>query len=409
MATSARTRLQRGMIGLMCTSHLGLEGCHHFLPVTVPMLLATFGIEYVHYGNLALAALLLTTGCQPFFGWLADRWRPELMVPLSILWVGLGMSLVGIMPSFRLLGMVVIVASLGSAMFHPAAAVLTLRYAGNRPGMMFSVFSLGGTLGVAASPLLINYMLPWIGLEATLIYAPVALTAGVAIYWGFRRMRSPMRSQRRRQAAARVQDRGPLQTSAVALLILLLLAVMTRSWIYGAFNSFLPAWVWAVLDSRTVGGELLATFAVGGALGSLAGGYLVDRFPGWKILALALTAMSLALWGIFAVPRLALYPLVAFLGLAEGSTLAVPVIMARAIMPRRQGLAVALMMGIAWLPAGMGAWTTGYAADRVGIADALHYLAWIPLLGVVAILGFAFLSQRIARLRTPSLRLYSAL
>ena len=399
MAAPARARLQRGMIGLMCAAHFGLEGCHHFLPVTVPLLLATFGIEYVHYGNLALAALLLTAGCQPFFGWLADRWRPELMVPLSVLWVGLGMSLSGIMPSFWLLGAAVMAASLGSAMFHPAAAVMTLRYAGSQPGMMFSVFSLGGTLGVAVSPLLINYTLPLMGLEATLIYAPVALIAAVAIYVGFRRMRSPMRPQNRRQAAARIKAGGllPLRTSAVVLLALLLLSVMTRSWIYGAFNSFLPAWVWAVFDSPTMGGELLATFAVGGALGSLAGGYSVDRVPGWKILALAMTAMSLALWGIFMAPRPALYPLVAFLGLAEGSTLAVPVIMARSIIPRRQGLAAALMMGIAWLPAGIGAWVTGYTADRIGIADALQYLAWIPLLGLVVILGFAFLSQRVAR------------
>ena len=201
MAVHAHARLRRGMIGLMCASHFGLEGCHHFLPVTVPLLLVTFGIEYVHYGNLTLAALLLIAGCQPFFGWLTDRWRPELMVPLSILWVGLGMSLSGVMPSFWLFSTAVIAASLGSAMFHPAAAVMTLRYAGSRPGMMFSVFSLGGTLGVAVSPLLINYALPLIGLESTLIYAPIASTAAVAIYLGFRRMRSPMRPRRRRQAA----------------------------------------------------------------------------------------------------------------------------------------------------------------------------------------------------------------
>lgn len=397
MAAHARARLRRGMIGLMCASHFGLEGCHHFLPVTVPSLLTVFGIEYVHYGNLTLAALLLTTGCQPFFGWLADRWRPELMVPLSILWVGLGMSLSGVMPSFGWLGTVVMAASLGSAMFHPAAAVMTLRYAGTRPGMMFSVFSLGGTLGVAVSPLLVNYTLPALGLGATLIYAPVAFTAAAAIYVGFRRMRAPMRPRKhRRAAAARRKAAGPLPAAAVALLSLLLLSVMTRSWIYGAFNSFLPSWVSTVFDSQTMGGELLATLAVGGALGSLAGGYAVDRFPGWKILALAMTAMSLALWGVFTAPRPALYPLVAFLGLAEGSTLAVPVIMARSIVPRRQGLAAALMMGIAWLPAGVGAWATGYVADRIGMAAALPYLVWIPLIGVVAILGFAFLSRHIA-------------
>ncbi len=402
MAVNARSRLQRGMIGLMCASHMGLEGCHHFLPVTVPLLLATFGIEYVHYGNLALVALILTTGCQPFFGWLADRWRPELMVPLSILWVGLGMSLSGLMPSFWMLSTVVIAASLGSAMFHPAAAIMTLRYAGTRPGMMFSVFSLGGTLGVAMSPLLINYILPMIGLKSTLIYAPVAFIASSAIYIGFRRMRSPMRPQSHRKSVGRGKGRTPIQSSAWVLLGLLLLSTMARSWIYGAFNSFLPSWALTVFDSQTMGGELLATMAVGGAIGSLVGGFSVDRFSGWKILAIAMAGMSMALWGIFMAPRLAIYPLVAFFGLAQGSTLAVPVIMARRIIPGQQGLAAALMMGIAWVPAGIGAWVTGFLADHLGIADALAYLTWIPLIGVVTILGFAFLWRR-TRPPAPSL------
>lgn len=394
MAVPARVRLRRGMIALLGCSHLGLEGCHHFLPVTVPLLLAVFDIEYVHYGNLAFAGVLLTTGAQPLFGWLADRWRPEFMVPLSIAWVGMGMALSGIMPSFLLLSVVVIAASLGSAMYHPAAAVLTLRYAGARPGTMFSLFSLGGTLGVAVSPLLINYALPKLGLSATLIYAPVALAAAGGVYLGFLRLRSPMRSPSRRHRRKRDPGRR-LSKSHGFLLGVLLLSVMTRSWVYGAFASFLPAWALAAQGSPTVGGELLAVFAVGGAAGALAGGYAVDRIAGWKILGFSMTVLSLALWGTFVAQGLWLYALVFVLGAAEGSTLPVPVIMARSLLPDRQGVAASLMMGIAWLPAGIGAWATGLRADLLGIENALNYLVWLPLLGVVGILVFAAVSSRL--------------
>lgn len=392
MPAAARLQLQRGMTGLMCLSHLGLEGCHHFLPVTVPLLLSAFAIDYAQFGLLTLLALSLTTGAQPLFGWLADRWRPERMILLSLLWVGLCMSLSGLMPTFGWLSLAVISASLGSAAYHPAAAAVTLRYARVRPGMTFAVFSLGGTLGVALSPLLINYSLPRIGLASTLIYAPFAVLCTALLYAGFRRLRARPQPRTPRRA----QVRGALARSTAWLLALLVLSIMTRSWAYGAFMAYLPAWVHATFGTSTLGGELLAAFAILAAVGNLAGGYAADRVAGWKVLTVSFALMAIALWAVLQGPRWALLPLVGLFGLAEGATLSVPMIVARGIIPTRSGLAAALVMGIGWIPAGIGAWVTGHLADAFGLRDALSFLAWAPMLGLLAIAGFALMQARSA-------------
>ena len=394
MPAAARLQLQRGMTGLMCISHLGLEGCHHFLPVTVPLLLSAFAIDYAQFGLLTLLALSLTTGAQPLFGWLADRWRPERMILLSILWVGLCMSLSGLMPTFGWLSLAVISASLGSAAYHPAAAAVTLRYARVRPGMTFAVFSLGGTLGVALSPLLINYSLPRVGLASTLIYAPFAVLCTALLYAGFRRLRAPLRARPQPQTPRRAQVRGALARTTALLLALLVLSIMTRSWAYGAFMAYLPAWVQATFGTSTLGGELMAAFAILAAVGNLAGGYAADRVAGWKVLTVSFALMAVALWAVLQGPRWALLPLVGLFGLAEGATLSVPMIVARGIIPTRNGLAAALVMGIGWIPAGIGAWVTGNLADAFGLRDALSFLAWAPMLGLLAIAGFALMQAR---------------
>lgn len=382
-----------GMIALMSASHMALEGCHHFLPVAIPLIIAGLGIDYAQIGTLTLIAMGLTAGVQPLFGWLADRWRPDYIIPLSIVWVGGCMSLSGVMPSFPLLSAVVICASLGSAAFHPAAATMTLAHAGPRAGVMFSVFSLGGTLGVAASPLLINYILPSFGLGSTLVYAPMALLMAAALHVGLQRAQAvqPGRAAERDTARGREQEAIPLATALC--LALVVMSVMTRSWVHGAFTIYLPSWVLDRTGSATLGGELLAVSAMAAAAGNLLGGVAVDRLSGWKILAVAMALLGGALWGVFHAPAWALMPLVAVIGMAQGATLPVPMLMVRRMIPTRGGLAAALVMGIGWVPSGIGAGVTGALADRIGLDGAMSTLPWPPLLGLALILLFALLAR----------------
>ena len=389
----------RGIVGLMCVSHLSLEGCHHFLPVAVPLLITTLNVDYTQIGTLAFLGLGVTAGAQPLFGWLADRWRPELIIPLSILCVGLCMSLTGIVPSYLLLSVVIMGAALGSAAYHPAAAALTMRFAGPRPGTMFAIFSLGGTLGVALSPLLINYLIGDLGLKVTLLYAPLCVVLGFLIYRGFSIL-IPHRSSSFSQQSPAKEPGNSLVGSALLLLSLIVIATMTRSWVHGAITIYLPVWVLETWGSSTMGGELLAMFAVMAALGNFAGGWSSDRWPGWRVLGLSLLLMAVAMAGLLSARMWALFPLIALLGLATGATISAPMILGRQVMPTRGGLVAALVMGIGWAPSGMGAWVTGRMADNIGIHNALALLPFIPALGVCLILVFAVLYRRPTQL-TP--------
>ena len=388
-----RDRKSHGMIGLMSYSHLALEGCHHFLPVIVPLLVINLGVDYARIGALTLVALSVTAGTQPCFGWLTDRWQPELIIPLSVVWVGLCMALSGVMPTFAWLSIVVVAASLGSAAFHPAAAAVALSVASRNPGTMFSVFSLGGTLGVALSPLLINYLLPAWGLPATLLYLPVALVSAAVVFLGLRVLVPEAVRVRRSSNRNATGTAEPLPRTIVVLLGLLVVSTMTRSWVLGAVSTYVPAWVLDKFGSSTLGGELLALSALMGAVGNFVGGYTADRFSGWKVLAVALAGVALALWAVVRAPAWALFPCVGVFGFALGATLPVPVLLARRLIPTRTGLAASLIMGLGWVPSGIGAGLAGWTADRFGLQAALDPLALYPLAGVGILAVFAWLAR----------------
>ena len=151
----------------------------NFLPVTYALLIPKLGLSYGQIGTMVLLMTIAGTITQPIFGWLSDRGDPRLIVIASLMWGGSLMGLVGFMPSYGWLVALVVLAALGSAAFHPPAAALSaLTEAGNR-GRAMSLFSVGGNLGAAVSPLLVGLALSVGGLGATAVLMPLSLLTGL--------------------------------------------------------------------------------------------------------------------------------------------------------------------------------------------------------------------------------------
>ena len=89
-----------------------------------------------------------------------------------------------------------------------------------------------------------------------------------------------------------------------------------------------------------------------------------------------------------------LLPLTAAIGCLIGATYPVAIIIAQEAWPRNIGLAGGLIMGLGWLPGGIGASAVGMMADNVGLARALATQA-VPLaVGVLAMGAYALLLAR---------------
>ena len=148
-----------GHAPLMSLAHLILEAGFNFLPVTYVLLIPKLGLTYGQIGTLVLAASLAGTITQPIFGWLSDRGDPRHIVIASLVWGGVLMGLVGFMPSYGALAVLLVLAALGSAAFHPPAAALSSMTEARNRGRAMSLFSVGGNLGAALSPALVGLAL----------------------------------------------------------------------------------------------------------------------------------------------------------------------------------------------------------------------------------------------------------
>ncbi|MCJ7819367.1 MAG: MFS transporter, partial [Syntrophales bacterium] len=131
----------------IAVAHLTIELCSSYLPVIYPILITTMGLSYAQVGLVTLVGSGGVTLAQPIFGYLSDRRESRHIIPISVIWVGLLMGLVGLAPSYWSLILLVGLAGLGSAAFHPAGASAAGSITAARRGAALSVFSVGGSLG----------------------------------------------------------------------------------------------------------------------------------------------------------------------------------------------------------------------------------------------------------------------
>jgi FSR family fosmidomycin resistance protein-like MFS transporter len=378
---SAFTRSVHLPVYLASLSHFTLELCHNFMPVLYPLLTAQMGLNFTQIGLLALANNLVTSTFQPLLGFLPERYGAARVVAGSILWLGVLMGLVGFAPNFLSLVLLVALASLGSSAYHPAG-VVNVTYQSNTPrGMAMSLFSVGGTLGAAFSP---TWILVWLGLlgaRSAIMVIPVAVAISFLFY----------------RQAQRVQDTtAPTATSHVTTsrqeyrlgLILLVLGTMARSWFQVALTTYLPVWVQSNGGSLAQGAQLLSIFLFATGAGSLLGGIVADRTGPWWVVLLTNVAIAPAFWLWLSAPTLVQILMLVIIGMALGANFSTGILLAQDAMPSRIALASALVMGLGWVPAGLGASFTGYLADQTSLAAAMYALLTPALLAALCVLLF---------------------
>jgi MFS family permease len=96
------------------------------------------------------------------------------------------------------------------------------------------------------------------------------------------------------------------------------------------------------------------------------------------------------------------WALAAFIGMLLGTTFPVSIVMAQETWPSGVGIASGLVMGLGWLPAGIGASVTGAIADRLSLEAGLRTLFVPALIGVGLVIVYGITQGRRAAERQRS-------
>jgi FSR family fosmidomycin resistance protein-like MFS transporter len=321
---------------------------------------------------------------QPLFGYLADRRPMPWMVWEGLLLAGVGVSLSTVAPSYPAALVLITVAGVGIAAFHPEATRATARVTAGRRATGMSVFALGGNVGFALAPLVVVPVASRFGLGAvSLLVVPALIMAG-ALVGVLRPTEAHSVPLTGRATGERTDAWGPFGRLSVA--------VVCRSVVFFGLNTFLPLY-WAVElhQTKVAGGAALSLLLGAGMVGTLLGGRAADRFGAQRVVAVSFVLLGPLLWVLLRVsnPVVALILLVP-VGLALYAPFSVMVTLGQLYLPNHIGTASGVTLGLAVAVGGVAAPWIGRLADRSGVAAALGVLVWVAVVAA----GCAFTLPR---------------
>lgn len=356
---------------LLFLGHLVNDGYASFFAPLLPLLIDRLDLSLSMAGLLGTTCILINSLSQPGLGYLIDRAQRPLLVTVGPLLTISAMSLIGRVGSFKQLLAVMLVAGIGTALFHPAAASLVAADGRRNRGLVMAFFSSGGTLGGAIAPILIVAFVGAFGMERT----PWLILPALAVIGAFTVSLQRYLPQLGEKRSGRMSlGKIPRQ------LILLWFVIVFRSTSAIAFASFLAVLITERGASTLVGGAGISVFLLTGAAAGFFAGSLSDRF-GRKVVIfttviLATPSFLLFLYG----PRGLTLPFLAAAGLFIFSSVPVGVVAAQEILPGRTGLVSGLVMGLAWGVGGLALTPIGWLADLYGLVPVMTAVAFLPLI-----------------------------
>ena len=338
----------------------------------VPFFVAERAYSYAAVSGIVLAASLLSSVAQPVFGALTDRWAMPWLLPVSTVLGGLGIALSGVSGSYAWTLAFVAVSGIGVAAYHPESARVARRVSeGSHSAMAW--FSLGGNLGFATAPLMVGAVVATGGLRLTPLLVVPALVGSVLCLPVLRALGGPVRGDSGAAVATGTDD--------VASFVKLSLAVVCRSIVFIGLSTFISLYAQARPGGSTAAGTAaLFVLYLGGAVGSVLGGRLADRWDRVTVARWSYLVTVAAVAGIVFVPGPAIYVFVALTSVGLYVPFSLQVTLGQDYLPTRTGTASGITLGLTVSIGGLVTPLIGSVAHATSLRTALTPLILMPAL-----------------------------
>jgi FSR family fosmidomycin resistance protein-like MFS transporter len=333
------------------------------LPPLLPRIMNELGISIALTATLAVAFGISGSLPQPLLGYLADRFGRRAFAAFGPLLAGAAVGSIAFASSFWALILVLFLAGLGNAAFHPPGAAYAARVGeGKGAGRRYSLFAFGGAAGFAIGPLAAVWLVQWRGLDGFWLAMLPALVFTPLVYLAL------PSDDERHGASASLPTPGAVVALLKGPLGLMFGISATMSFVQRTFLTMEPIIVAEGGGSETLGAVALSLYLGAQSFGMVMGAMLADRMNRRTLLVRlcfwALPAHLAAVWFGPGNPMgLAAIATAGFLGL---STLPPLVVMAQESLPSAAGVSSGIVMGLAWATGSIGVLGTGALADAIG-------------------------------------------
>ena len=382
-AQAARPAL--GVLTALSTSHMVNDMMQSLILAMYPVLKGEFSLSFGQIGLISLTYQLTASLLQPLVGLFTDRRPQPYSLPIGMVSTLTGLMLLAFAPTFGFVLLAAAFVGIGSSIFHPESSRIARLASGGKHGFAQSIFQLGGNTGTAIGPLLAAAVIVPFG-QRSVAWFGLAALSGIVLLLQVSRWYSTHHitaGPRKKPAAASPYPRKVVTNAIIVLLVL----IFSKYFYLAGISSF---YTFYLIDRFGLTVQSAQThlfyFLLASAVGTVLGGPIGDRIGRKPVIwvsilgvapfALLLPHASLSFTTVLTV----------VIGFVLSSAFSAILVYAQELVPGKVGMISGLFFGFAFGMGGLGAAVLGLFADQTSIDFVYQTIAYLPLLGIVAIL-----------------------
>ncbi len=374
-------KMNKKALGLLSAGHLVTDINQGALPALLPFFKEALNLSYTMSGTILLASNITSSIIQPAFGHLSDKRPIGWLLPLAPLIACLGLSLTGVISNYFLIIFSVILSGFGIASFHPEGFKTASFFTGDKKATGMSIFAVGGNLGIAVGPIVALFLVTHFGLNGTLGMILPGIFIVIPLLLNMSMLTTPVKSAHKEASTG---TKIPLSTNQKVSFLLLIGVATIRAWTQFGLATYIPFYYIDYLKGNPLyAGKLVSTFLFAGAVGTLLGAPLADRWGHKRFLSMTLILSVPLLVLFYSSSGLMSFILLGTAGMVLISSFALTTVMAQSLLPQHLGIASGMMVGFTISAGGIGVTLLGTIADTWGVPMAIKSVFVLPLIAFV--------------------------
>ncbi|MEI8215997.1 MAG: MFS transporter [Eubacteriales bacterium] len=373
---SERHKIQYSKIGVLSLAHMLNDMYSNYLPQMLPFLVVVMNGFTATRAAILISAFSITSSLiQPVFGYFLDKQGKRWLVHVGTLWMGIMLSLTGVVHNYWLMVILAALAGFGTAAFHPQASTMVNILSGERKAVVLSVFVAFGNFGFALSPLLLVPLFQNYGLQASVITVIPGILVAVLLFFFAPHVK--LSSGDHPPLSKVIHSLKPAAREIFAIMGV----IAIRSLAYTGILTMLPLYFKSQNLSNIAASHLVTIMLASGAMGGITGGFLSDLYGRRKLIVGSLILATPLFMGFFFTHGIASTIFLALAGASLLSSFSVTVVAAQEAIPENKALAAGLTMGFATGIGGLAVIFIGRIGDTWGLSTAIFITFLFPIIG----------------------------
>lgn len=345
------------------------------LYAALPFLKAKLSLSYTQVTTIVLMQNITASLSQPLLGYYSDRKPRAWLMAAGCMLCGVAMTASLLVETYYVVLLCTALSGLGNAAFHPEAAKIVNRLSGKSVGKGASLFSVWGSIGVAAGSIFIAYLFS-LNLEAALYFyiIPFIITSIVLAYVAISMPAVPV---------VAVNGLRQLKASFNWSVLSLLGMVAARATVSSGISAFVPLYYVSYLHgSAMYASSLLTVYMISGALGTMIGGAMSDKYGSRTVMIYSIVPLCVLMYFFRFADGIWPFIILSICSILLTATFTSSLVLIQKMMPDNVGMASGLNLGFSVGLGTMGVLALGKIADLWSLPIIFDILAVLPIIAL---------------------------